>query len=94
MRYHALKDLRLPAMPFYEYISTDDQGCDHCRAGFTVLQKLSDEPLAIDNDEALERLGDLCDAVLWHDRPIARCVDDSVMLDAGGRLMPIRRSRG
>ncbi|MFP4207510.1 MAG: FmdB family zinc ribbon protein [Wenzhouxiangella sp.] len=34
-------------MPFYEYISTDDQGCDHCRAGFTVLQKLSDEPLAV-----------------------------------------------
>ncbi len=56
----------------------------------------SDEPLVIDNTEAVRRLGSLCDAILLHDRPIARCVDDSVLLDMGDNeeLLPIRRSRG
>ena len=57
---------------------------------------VTDEPLAISNSEALERLGTMCDAILWHDRPIARCIDDSVLLDMGpGQSpVPIRRSRG
>ncbi len=57
---------------------------------------VTDEPLAISNSEAAERLAGLCDGFLWHNRPIARCVDDSVLLDMGpGRaLLPIRRSRG
>lgn len=56
----------------------------------------SDEPIAIDNREALTRLGPLCDALLWHDRPIERCVDDSVLLDMGDgeAPVPIRRARG
>lgn len=33
-------------MPIYEYAAKDDKnGCDRCRAGFDVLQKLSDDPL-------------------------------------------------
>ncbi len=57
----------------------------------------SDEPLTIDNDEAIEKLGGLCDAILWHDRPIRRRVDDSVVLDmgsGGASPLPIRRARG
>ena len=57
---------------------------------------LTDEPLVIDNHEAVNRLDGLCDAMLWHDRPISRCVDDSVMLDFGDEQspLPIRRARG
>lgn len=58
---------------------------------------LSDEPLAIDNSEALARLGGggLCDALLLHDRPIERCVEDSVLLDRPESApLFIRRSRG
>lgn len=55
----------------------------------------SGEPLTIDNDEALRRLTGLCDAILWHDRPIRRRVDDSVMLDnAAEHPLPLRRARG
>ncbi len=55
----------------------------------------SGEPLTIDNDEALSRLSGLCDAILWHDRPIRRRVDDSVYLDMGGAdPLPLRRARG
>lgn len=32
-------------MPFYEYRAKDSEGCSHCRGGFTVLEKLSAEPL-------------------------------------------------
>ncbi len=55
----------------------------------------SNEPLTIDNDEALDRLKGLCDAMLWHDRPIRRRVDDSVVLDIKDeKPLPIRRARG
>lgn len=54
----------------------------------------SDEPLAIDNDEAVERLAGLADAYLVHDRAIARPVDDSVIRVVDGEPLFLRRSRG
>jgi len=54
----------------------------------------SEEPIATDNAEALERLGNLADIFLLHDRDIhARC-DDSVTRIFAGAELPIRRSRG
>ena len=32
-------------MPIYEYQATGARCCDHCRNGFDVMQKLSDQPL-------------------------------------------------
>ncbi len=56
---------------------------------------LSGEPLAIENEEALERLGPLCDAFLRHDRGIARAVDDSILIDRPAAApIPVRRARG
>lgn len=59
---------------------------------------LSEEPIAIDNDEAWQRLHPLVDAFLIHNRPIQTRCDDSVVSVASvnGKSFPVflRRSRG
>jgi hydrogenase maturation protein HypF len=68
------------------------------RKGFSALvmtsANLSDDPLITDDDDARARLASIADAFLFHDRPIARAVDDSILLDAPLGLLPIRRARG
>jgi hydrogenase maturation protein HypF len=69
------------------------------RGGFPALVMTSgnhsDEPLVFDNCDALARLAGLCDAVLWHDRPVERGIDDSVVIDIGEPdPIMIRRARG
>lgn len=55
---------------------------------------LRDEPLCIDELDALKRLGPLVDYLLVHDRPILRHVDDSVVRWVAGRELVLRRARG
>ena len=55
---------------------------------------LSEEPIAIDNDEALARLGGIADAFLMHDREILQRCDDSVAAMVDGAPQLIRRARG
>ena len=65
--------------------------------GFPVVAtsgNLSDEPIAIENEEARQRLGGTADAFLMHDRPVARPCDDSVVRVVRGRESVVRRARG
>ncbi len=55
---------------------------------------ISEEPIAISNDEALERLKPLADAFLLHDRDIYVRCDDTVTRVFDGTEVIIRRSRG
>jgi hydrogenase maturation protein HypF len=55
---------------------------------------LSDEPICIDEHDALERLHGIADLLLVHDRPILRHVDDSIVRIMAGREMVMRRARG
>lgn len=58
----------------------------------------SDQPLVFDDKEIATTLAPMCDAVLKHERPIARPVDDSIVLDLhdGPKEPPLilRRARG
>ena len=55
---------------------------------------LSDEPIAHDDADAIERLGPMVGGLLTHDRPIHIRCDDSVARAAGGRIQLLRRSHG
>lgn len=55
---------------------------------------LSEEPMCIDVDEAVSKLGPIADALLVHDRPIVRPVDDSVARVGPAGLELLRRARG
>jgi hydrogenase maturation protein HypF len=55
---------------------------------------LTEEPICIDEQEALQRLGPIADALLVHNRPIVRAVDDSVVRVMMGRELVLRRARG
>ncbi len=54
----------------------------------------SDEPIAYRDGEAFEKLCDIADYFLVHDRPIHMRCDDSVVRVAGREAYPLRRSRG
>jgi hydrogenase maturation protein HypF len=66
--------------------------------GFTALVmtsgNLSEEPIAIDNDEARTRLSQLADYLLVHNRDILLRCDDSVVRVVSGKPQQLRRSRG
>ena len=55
---------------------------------------LSEEPIVVANQEALERLADVADWFLLHDRDIYMRTDDSVVRVFGGIERVMRRSRG
>lgn len=65
--------------------------------GFPVVAtsgNLSDEPICIDEREALTRLSGIADMFLVHNRPIVRHVDDSIVRVVLGRELVLRRARG
>lgn len=54
----------------------------------------SDEPIVYNDEEAVQRLQDIADFFLLHNRKIFRRCDDSVTMVNRGKEMLIRRSRG
>ncbi|WP_226646517.1 carbamoyltransferase HypF [Microbulbifer variabilis] len=55
---------------------------------------LAEEPICIENTEALQRLGKIADRFLLHNRRIVRPLDDSVMRVVENRPLMLRRARG
>ncbi|MEK6591375.1 MAG: carbamoyltransferase HypF [Nitrospinota bacterium] len=54
---------------------------------------LSEEPIVINNDEAIERLSDIADFFLFHDRDIYMRVDDSIVREYKGIASPLPVAR-
>ena len=65
--------------------------------GFPIIAtsgNLANEPICIDERDALKRLEGIADFFLVHNRPIVRHVDDSIAHVVCGREMVLRRARG
>jgi hydrogenase maturation protein HypF len=80
----------LPYAPLQHLLFADRR----VRALVMTSANLSEEPIAIDNDEARARLGGIADAFLMHDREILQRCDDSVAAVVDGAPQLIRRARG
>jgi hydrogenase maturation protein HypF len=79
----------LPYTPLHQLLAQD--------AGVPLVMtsgNVSDEPIAYADADALERLGEIADRFLVHDRPIATRTDDSVVRVVRERPLLMRRSRG
>lgn len=55
---------------------------------------VSDRPMLYRDEESVSEFSFLADAVLTHNRPIVRRVDDSVFVVSLGKPRPLRRARG
>ncbi|MGI8730043.1 MAG: carbamoyltransferase HypF, partial [Solirubrobacteraceae bacterium] len=81
--------LMLPYTPLHALLASD--------AGVPLVMtsgNVSDEPIAFEDADALERMGSIADRLLVHDRPIATRTDDSVVRVVRERPLLLRRSRG
>ena len=67
---------------------------DHFTALVMTSGNLSEEPIAIDNTDAFDRLRDIADYFLVHDRDIYLRSDDSVLRIVDSKQRFLRRSRG
>ncbi|HEY3703776.1 MAG TPA: carbamoyltransferase HypF [Terracidiphilus sp.] len=80
----------LPYAPLQHLLFADDR----VRALVMTSANLSEEPIAIDNDEARTRLGNIADGFLMHNREILQRCDDSVTAIVDSAPQFIRRARG
>ena len=79
----------LPYTPLHHLLMTEI-----CSPVIATSGNLRDEPICIDECEALQRLKGVADLYLVHDRPIVRHVDDSIVRIICGRESVLRRARG
>ena len=68
------------------------------KGGFTALVmtsgNMSEEPIAIENEDAFDRLSEIADYFLIHNRDIYLRSDDSIVIHTAGATRMLRRSRG
>ncbi len=67
---------------------------DFPRALVMTSGNISDEPIAYQDSDAAERLANIADGYLLHNRDIFMRVDDSVAQVVDNHIYPLRRSRG
>lgn len=79
----------LPYAPYHHLIF------DHFKKPLIMTSgNLSDEPIVKDNEEAMERLKNIADIFVFHNREIKHRIDDSVVFVENKEVQIIRRARG
>lgn len=86
---NAFIGVMLPYTPVHHLLMAEN-----FRALVMTSGNISEQPIAVGNEEALSRLSGIADAFLLHDRDIRVRNDDSVVRFSRGVPVFIRRSRG
>jgi hydrogenase maturation protein HypF len=85
----------LPYTPLHYLLFSDSPGTPSEWAALVMTSgNLSEEPIVVNNQEAVLQLGGVADWFLLHNRDIFTRVDDSVTRTFEGRERVLRRSRG
>jgi hydrogenase maturation protein HypF len=85
----------LPYTPLHYLLFSDTPQSEPEFAALVMTSgNLSEEPIVIENREAMQQLGEVADWFLLHNRDIATRVDDSVTRTFEGRERVLRRARG
>jgi hydrogenase maturation protein HypF len=80
----------LPTTPLHVELFTDNR----LPALIMTSANLSEEPICRGNREAIDRLENIADRFLLHDRDVIRRVDDSVVRSTPAGSILVRRARG
>ena len=90
--------IMLPYTPLHYLLfsKVDDSTLEVPQILVMTSGNISEEPIAVDNQEAILRLSSLADAFLLHNRKIRTRCDDFVMRvsHVEEKILPVRRSRG
>jgi hydrogenase maturation protein HypF len=85
----------LPCTPLHYLLFSDSPETESEWAALVMTSgNLSEEPIVVSNQEAMQQLGGVADWFLLHNRDIFTRVDDSVTRTFEGRERVLRRSRG
>jgi hydrogenase maturation protein HypF len=86
--------LMLPYSPLHHLLLNKDLAPQPFNALVATSGNRQNEPICIDQQQALTRLSGIADYFLTHDRPILRPLDDSVVRLINGKITVLRRARG
>jgi len=84
-----LLGLMLPASPLHHLIANDFN-----KPLIATSANISGEPICITEQQALNRLSNIADFFLTHDREIVRPLDDSIIRVINNKATVLRRARG
>ncbi len=85
----------LPYTPLHHLLfTTSTPEYQHTRILVMTSANLTDEPICYKNEETKERLANIADAFLTHNRDIYIRTDDSITRVMNGKPMMLRRARG
>ncbi|MGZ5013184.1 MAG: carbamoyltransferase HypF [Methylobacter sp.] len=89
-----LLGIMLPYSPLHHLLLNKDIVARPLHMLVATSGNRHNEPICIDEQQALTRLAGIADYFLTHNRPILRPLDDSVVRLINGRITVLRRARG
>jgi len=89
-----LLGIMLPYSPLHHLLLNKDVVAQPLHILVATSGNRHNEPICINEQQALTRLAGIADYFLTHDRPILRPLDDSVVRLTNGKITVLRRARG